>query len=68
MINGYPYLLIKDLYSKIEEGVVNERVDEANVDKPTLMALPYQVTWGIKVLKSIRRSLKNNEMQSKVVF
>ena len=42
----------KRLYSKIEKGVVNERVDEANVDRPTLMILPYKGTRGEKVLKS----------------
>ena len=67
-INGYPQWLIKDLYSKIEEGVVNERVDETNVDRPTLIILPYKGTRGEKVLKSMRKSLKNNNIQSKVVF
>ena len=36
-INGNPQWLIKDLYSKIEEGVVNKRIEQANVDKPMLM-------------------------------
>ena len=58
-----PQWLIKDLYSKIEKGVVNERVDKANVERPTLMILPYKGTRGEKVLKSMRKSLKNNNIR-----
>ena len=60
-------LAIKYLHSKVKEGVVNERVEEANVENPMLINFPYQRTRGEKVLKSIR-SLKTITYNQKLYF